>query len=269
MYLVSDLLYVILFKIIGYRKDVVTKNLRNSFPEKSEAEIMAIRKKFLRYFCDLVVEVFKTLTISKKSAVRHCTLPPESLQLLDKYAQANQSIILALGHKGNWEWGGNTFSTLVKHQLYVIYSPLENKQFDKMMYDMRTRFGTKLIPRKSAFKEILAGRNELSATAFIADQTPSPDKAHWMTFLNQDTPVFKGLEAISKKLNYPVIYLGIKRLRRGYYEANAEVLSERPAELRENEVTELFTRRLEKDIISEPETWLWTHKRWKHKRPVA
>lgn len=173
-----------------------------------------------------------------------------------------------MGHLGNWEWGGNTFSLLCKHQLYVIYHPIANKNFDNLMYGMRSRFGTKLIPMKDTFRSMLANRNELNATAFIADQTPQPDNAYWTTFLNQETPVFRGTELIAKKLNYPIIYLKVKKIKRGFYELCAEMLCENPSITKEGEITEMHTKRLEQDIIAQPETWLWSHRRWKHKRPV-
>lgn len=268
-YIFSDFVFVILYYIIGYRKDVVMQNLRNSFPEKTENEIKSIRKAYYRYLCDLFLETFKTLTISKKAALKHCTFSPETMAIITKYADQNQSVILSMGHMGNWEWGGNTFSTICRHQLYTIYHPIGSKQFDDLMYKIRTRFGTKLITMKNTYKEVLARKEELTATAFIADQTPRPENAYWTTFLNQDTPVFKGFEAIARQLNYPVIYSKIIRLKRGYYEVQAEVLCESPADTAENELTEMFIKRLEKDIIAHPETWLWSHRRWKHKRLLS
>lgn len=246
-------------------------NLRNSFPEKSEKEIKRLCKDFYHYFCDLFLETFKTLTISRASMLRHCSISPEMIQLLNKMADEQKSVILVLGHKGNWEWAGNSFSLLCKHQLYVIYHPLANKYFDGLMYKMRTRFGTKLIPMNDTFREMIRNRGELNATAFIADQTPQPDSAHWMTFMNQDTPVFRGTELIAAKLKRPVVYISVKKLRRGYYMLDAH---ERDVMLPENypaegALTEAHTQILEKDILTQPETWLWSHKRWKHKKPSA
>jgi KDO2-lipid IV(A) lauroyltransferase len=153
------------------------------------------------------------------------------------------------------------------HQLYVIYHPLANRHFDELFTKMRTRSGIKLYAMKGAFKAMLKNRDQLTATAFIADQTPRPDNAHWMTFLNQDTPVFRGTENISKTLDYPVIYVSVIREKRGLYRLHTELLAEHPKQFAENEITEMHTRRLERDIIEQPETWLWSHRRWKHKRP--
>ena len=171
-----------------------------------------------------------------------------------------------MGHLGNWEWAGNTFSLLCKHQLYVIYHPLSNKYFNKLIYDMRTRFGTKLIAMRDTFREMVANRNEINATAFIADQTPSPEGAYWTTFLNQDTPVFTGTERIARKMGYPVVYACIKRIKRGYYQIPLRCCVPNPKDNKDGEISELHTRRLEKDIIAWPEVWLWSHRRWKHKR---
>ena len=266
LYILSNGMYVFLYHITGYRKKVVITNLKNSFPEKTEDEINAICKQYYSYLCDLFLETFKTLTISKKSMLKHCYFHPEAQKLFDRLADENKSVILVLGHLGNWEWAGNTFSLCCRHQLYVIYHPLRNKQFDGLMYKMRSHFGTKLIAKKDTFRTMLAQKGELNATAFIADQTPFPDNAYWVRFLNQDTPVFKGTEIIAKKINYPIVYVNVNRIKRGYYELNAEMLCENPAATADEEITLMHTRRLEQDIIARPETWLWSHKRWKHKR---
>lgn len=265
-YLVSDGIYVLLYRIIGYRKKVVYENLKNSFPEKTHEELKKIEKQFYHYLVDLFLETLKTLTISKEEAIKRCKLNPQAIALFDELYAQKQSCILVMGHFGNWEWAGNTFSLINKQQLYVIYHPLTNKHFDKLMYDMRTRFGSKLYAMKDTMRGMISNRNEINATAFIADQTPAPENAYWTTFLNQDTPVFWGTEKIAQKLNYPVVYVTINKVKRGYYEVNAEILVNEPKNTKEGEISELHTRQLEKDIKAQPEIWLWSHRRWKHKR---
>ena len=267
LYLFSDLVYFLLYRVLGYRRKVVRENLVNSFPEKTEKEISEIEGRFYRYFCDLFLETFKTLTISKENMVKHCEFIPETLAVFNQLAEENQSFMIAMGHFGNWEWGGNTFSICCKHQLYVIYHPLTNKYFDGLTYRMRTRFGTRLIAMKDTLREMLKNRKDLTATAFISDQAPLPDRAYWMDFLNQETPVFLGIEKIALKIRYPIVYITIRRVKRGYYRVFAERI-ELPSTLQKTgTITEIHTRRLETDIRSQPENWLWTHRRWKHQRP--
>lgn len=268
LYGISDGFYALLYRLMGYRKKVVITNLKNAFPEKTDAEINRIAGKFYHHLCDLFLETFKTLTISKKSMLKHCRFSPEAKGLFDQLADDNQSIILAMGHQGNWEWAGNSFSMVCRQQLYVIYHPLSNKYFNGLIYRMRTRFKTKLIAMRDTYKDMVANKAELNATAFIADQTPAPNNAYWTTFLNQDTPVFQGTERIARKLNYPVVYAQVKKVKRGHYEIFAEMLVANPAGTQDGEISELYTRRLEKDIIAQPETWLWSHRRWKHKKPA-
>lgn len=266
LYLVSDLFYLLMYHVIGYRRKVVMQNLRNSFPNKTEKELKLLEKKFYHYLCDLFLETFKTITISKKSMLKHCKFSPEAQKVFDDLASENRSSIIVMGHYGNWEWGGNAFTLNCKQQLYVIYHPLANKYFNGLIVRMRKRFGTDLIAMRDTFKDMLSKKKELNTTAFIADQTPQPDKAYWTQFLNQDTPVFQGAEKISQKLNFPVVYVSIKRTGRGYYDLHAEMLFDDPSKTAENEILETFTRRLEKDIIEQPEIWIWSHRRWKFKR---
>lgn len=265
LYLLSDVLYILVYKVFGYRKEVVTTNLKRSFPEKPSEELDKIRREYYRYFCDLTLETIKTLSISPATLNKHFSCG--DMSAFERCYKENKSVIVVMGHLGSWELGGAYFSQLSLHQLYVIYHPLANKYFDGLFYRMRTRSGTRLYSMKNTFRGMIKNRKELTATAFIADQTPSPTNAHWMTFLNQDTAVFQGTETIARKLNYPVIYLTVIREKRGQYKLHSELLVENPKELAENEVTELHTKRLEQDITSYPETWLWSHRRWKHKRP--
>ena len=265
LYLFSDLVYVMIFHVIGYRKDIVYTNLKNAFPEKTDEEIKKIRKTFYKYLTDLFLETFKTLTVTKRMMLKHCYFDDEAIKLFKKLSSENRSIIIVLGHQGNWEWAGNTFSLLLDHQLY----PLKAKKMNDLIRKMRMTFGTKLIAMRDTYKDMLNTRDELNATAFIADQTPSNIQgAYWTKFLNQDTPVFKGTEVIAKKIGYPVVYANVKRIKRGYYVMSAEMLVENPRETTDGQISEMHTRRLEKDIIAQPETWLWSHRRWKHKRPA-
>jgi KDO2-lipid IV(A) lauroyltransferase len=267
-YLFSDFIYFLLYRVVGYRKKVVFDNLKNSFPEKSHYELKKIEKDFYRYLCDLFLETIKTLTISRSEAVKRCKFNAKTILLFNELANKNQSCIIVMGHYGNWEWAGNSFSLQCKQQLYVIYHPLSNKYFDKLMYDLRTRFGTKLYAMKDTMREMIRNKNEVNATAFIADQTPSPDSAYWTTFMNQDTPVFWGTEKIAQKLNYPIVYITIKKIKRGYYEVDSELLINEPKNTSLGEISELHTRKLESDIITQPSIWLWSHRRWKHKKNV-
>lgn len=264
LYRISDFIFVIIYYGIGYRKKVITTNLKNAFPEKSEKEILKIRRKFYRYFCDLIVEVLKTLTISPKILRKRIQF--EDKILFEKYFKNGQSVVVVMGHFGNWELAGARFALEPIHQLFVIYHPLHNPHFEKLIVHARTRLGNGLYAMKNALRGMLTDRKKVTATAFIADQTPNPKTAYWMEFLNQDTPVFPGTEKIAKKLKYPVIYITVRRPKRGYYSIHPELLFDKPETASENEISEAHTRRLEKDIREQPEIWLWSHRRWKHRR---
>ncbi|MBX2900283.1 MAG: lysophospholipid acyltransferase family protein [Cyclobacteriaceae bacterium] len=266
LYLFSDFFYVLMFHFIGYRKTVVLQNLKKSFPEKTNQQINKICKHFYHNLCDFILEITKAITMSKKSLQQRCRFDPETGALLSRLADANKSVILVMGHIGNWEWACNAFNLSVKHQLYVIYHPVTNKYFDRLMYRIRTRNETKLIAMQNTYREMALHKNELNVTVFVADQTPRPDNAYWTTFLNQDSPVFKGMEVIAKKMNLPVLYASVNKVKRGFYEMHCEVLAEVPAKTSEGELSEMYIRRLEKDIVAQPENWLWSHRRWKHKR---
>lgn len=267
LYGVSDFFCFLVFHVIGYRKKVVIENLTNSFPEKSEKEILELSKKYYQYLCDLTLETFKKITMSKADALKHCKF--HNAELLNHLRDRNKSVILLMGHYGNWEWAGSSFTLSTKHQLYVVYKALSNTYFEKLMVKSRTMFGTRLIKVENTLRDIIANKSNPGTYAFIADQTPFPQQAYWTTFLNQDTPLFTGAEKLAKKFNYPVVFVNILRVRRGYYEIFPELLFENPRDCAENEITELYIRRLEREINKMPETWLWSHRRWKYTKDQA
>lgn len=263
LYKVSDFFYFLL-RLSGYRKQVVLENLRHSFPNKSEEEIQAICKSFFIYLCDLIVETLKTLKMTEEESREHCVF--HNPEWLVKLCEEKKSIIIVMGHYGNWEWAGPSLTLATKYQLVVIYRPLTNLYFEKMMVGMRTKFGTKITPVNQTLRDMVANRGSVTATAFIADQYPASGSAHWTTFLNQDTGFFTGPEKLSSKFNYPVVYIHVRRLKRGQYEVIPKLLFENPKQTAEGEITNSFIKRVEADIVADPATWLWSHKRWKNKR---
>lgn len=266
LYGISDLMYLLVFHIIGYRKKVALQNLQKSFPLQTSKEIKLLCKQYYHYLCDLIFETVKTLTVNKEELVKRCKVNSEAEKLFAQLYAEKRSILLVMGHHGNWEWIGTNGNLQIKHQFFAIYKPLTNKFFDRLLYKARTRFGTKLISMNDTLRGMLNEKNNVSAFLFLSDQTPPPQNAYWTNFLNQETPVFWGVEKIAKKLNYPVVFLNVNRFKRGYYEISAELLVESPQTMKETEISETHTRRLEEGIIKRPVTWLWSHKRWKHKK---
>ncbi len=264
LYRLSDVLYY-LFRLSGYRRNVVLENLRNSFPEKSKTEIAKLANNYFSYLCDLTLETLKTLRMTEQEAKEHCVF--HKTDWLDKMYDEKKSFIIVMGHYGNWEWAGPSFTLSNHHQLVVIYRPLTNPYFEKMMVGMRTKFGTRITPVNQTLREMVANRKNTTATAFIADQAAVTANSYWTTFLNQDTAVFNGPEKLATKFGYPVVYMRLERERRGFYHCTPELLFDSPSATAEGEILETFTRRLEKDILLDPTIWLWSHRRWKLKRP--
>lgn len=270
LYFFSTLLYLLAYYVIGYRKEVVFTNLRKSFPEKTEAEITYIAKQFYRHFCDTIFETVKLLTISKTVFKKRCRMDEKAIRDFTYFFEKNQTIVGVMGHCGNWEWGAIAHQVYFTRMITGVYHPLSNKNFDRFMLNLRSRFGGDIVPMQSLYKRLLTLKQQgLSTTiGLIADQTAPPESAYWTTFMNQDTPVFNGTEKLARKFNYPVVYLSVKKIKRGYYALHTNILTENPKDLPEGTISEMHTQQLEKDIREIPFSWLWSHRRWKHKKPV-
>jgi KDO2-lipid IV(A) lauroyltransferase len=242
------------------------RNLVNAFPEKSNDEIKVIARNFYKHLCDNFIESFYVLNMSEKEIRKRYRY--KNPELLRRILSKNKSIILVMGHYANWDWLCS-LPLYVDQQVFAIYHPLSNQYFDELFNRIRNKFGVRLIQMATAYREMLtASRNHiLTITLFLADQRPIWSSIrYWTTFLHQETPVLIGSESIAKKLDQAVVFANIRKIRRGYYDVEFKPVAENPRQTGEFEITETHTRMLEEIIIKKPDYWLWSHKRWKHKR---
>lgn len=267
-YFLSDMLYVILYHLVKYRKEVVRKNLTSAFPEKSEEEIHKIEKGFYHFLCDLFAESIQQITISEKHFKKRIIF--KNVDQLEQVINEGQSIALYLGHYCNWEWVTTLPLWLTSNtQCCQIYHPLQNKVFDQLFLHIRERFGSLCIPMAETLRRILAFQraNQPFIIGYISDQKPYwTNIHHWLDFLHHDTPVLTGAERIICKMNHAVFYSDIRRVRRGYYEVTFRPITREPKKMKEFELTNIYYQMLEKSIQEAPEYWLWSHNRWSRTR---
>jgi len=266
MYLMADIFYFIGYYIIGYRKKTVLTNLRNAFPEKTEQEIHQISKKFYHHLADLFFETIKAFQASEETLKKRYHY--KNLDVMDELYHRGKSVALLSGHYANWEWT-IAMPKFLLHQVNGIYRPIQNKQFDQYMKKVRSRFGGCLIPSVTSLRSMIQFNKAgvISSTYYLTDQTALYDTRYWMMFLNQETPIFPGPEKIASRFKQAVVFMDIQKVRRGYYEVEFTKLFDDASQTKEFEVTKAHTRFLEEIIRKRPELWLWSHKRWKHKRP--
>lgn len=264
LYVFSDFLRLLIYNLLGYRKKIVRSNLIKAFPHKSEDDLKWIEKRFYKHFCDITLEAFKSLTISSEEMQKRMVF--KNLDVLTQFEKGNRSVIIMCGHYASWEWmlsiGYHTVS-----QGYGIYTPIMNKYLNKLIIKIRKKHRGNLISRYSAIQQIKNLHNEgnIAVYGFVSDQSPRPKpKSYWRTFLGVKVPVFVGAEMVARELDFGVVYAKINRVKRGYYEASFELISDQPKKTKLNRITDTFTEWLEQDIYSDPTQYLWTHKRFKH-----
>jgi Kdo2-lipid IVA lauroyltransferase/acyltransferase len=266
LYRLSDIFRFLIFDIGQYRKKVVLSNLRKSFPTYDEQAIQAIASKFYRNFTDIIFETIKLKSISKEDLLDRIDL---DVSILDHYYEQNQNLVVVAGHLGNWEMLNLFGSARLSHQMVVVYHELQNDTFEDWFKNVRTRFGTEMVTMKEAISKAMQPRDRPCIFILINDQSPVPEKAFWTRFLNQDTGVFRGVELIARRLNSPVLYMAILKneAKRGFYKGYFKLITESPKQAPNNSILQAQIGFLEQDIIQQPENWLWSHKRWKHKKP--
>ncbi len=264
LYLLSDFFYLLVWYVIPYRKKLVLSNMKRSFPAKDERTIRQTARNFYRHLCDSFIEGLVTIFLSDEEIDRRFSY--RNPGVCEELFKKGKSIALIMGHYGNWEWSAN-MPVHIPHKVLAIYKPLHNPYIDRMVRKNREKFGLETVPMEKIFRTLhdYQQAGERTLTMFLADQRPRwAQIQHWITFLNQDTPVILGPEKISEKLGLSVVYYRVNKVKRGHYQAEFIPMVEDPSNTRTFEITENFYRLLEEDIRKHPEYWLWTHKRWKH-----
>lgn len=267
MYLLSDIIYLLVYYVLRYRRQVVRMNLEGSFPEKTAKEIVRIEQRFYHFFCDYVLETVKMTSISRKEMQRRMKFTniqefEDALLKEDK-----EFLFIYLGHYCNWEWMASIPYALTSDiNIAQIYHPLYNKSMDRFFLRLRTQFGGECVPMKSTLRRMIELKREKRPTAvgFISDQLPKWNSIHFFVpFLNRETAVFTGAEQMGKKFKVAYFYADVKRLKRGFYECTFVRMHQPEPPETEFDMTVMYNRMLEQTIKEVPEYWLWTHKRWK------
>lgn len=265
LYAFSDFIYLLVYRVFGYRKKTVHANLKLAFPDIKDKELQRITKRFYHHFCDMMVEAIKSLTISEAEMKKRFTFT--NVELIQNIENQGRSTVLMCAHYGSWEWIF-ILQTYVKSRGNAVYKRLENKYFDELIKRIRAKYNSHLITTKETIPELVRLKKEGITTinGFVSDQTPRPWKAfHWTEFMNIRVPVHTGAEMLAKKLDMAVVFFRVKRLKRGYYETTFETIAENPNDFADYKITDEFLKLVENQIYEAPEYYLWTHKRWKHK----
>lgn len=266
LYAVSDMLFFLLYHVVGYRKKTVEDNLKLVFPEKSEAERKKITKEFFHHLCDMILEAIKSMNISVEDMKARFKFT--NIEVIQGYEKQEKSIALMCAHYGSWEWIF-ILQAYTSHLTFAIYKKLNNVYFDKLVRKIRARYDSYLITTKESIDVLTDNKKKglMTINGFAADQTPKKEKAyHWNTFMGIEVPVHTGAEMLAKKLDMPVVFFSVKRVKRGFYETTFQTLAEHPNEFKDYEITDQFLKLVENQIHEAPQYYLWTHKRWKHRK---
>jgi KDO2-lipid IV(A) lauroyltransferase len=265
LYLFSDFLFLIVYYLIGYRKKVVLTNLKLAFPEKTEKELIKIRRKFYSHFVDVFMEMIKTFTISKKELDKHYKYT--NIDLIKELKKDGKSVILISAHYANWEWiiGMNSF---INYNAIAAFTKVSNKYFNNKIKKTREKFGVTLMPSSKVTTSMFKNykNNTQSIYGLLSDQSPRlKNNTYWSNFLNVKVPIHVGGEISAKKYNMNIVFLDTRKIKRGYYETTLSIITKNPQEHKDYELTEMYLRKVEAQIKAQPEYYFWTHKRFKHK----
>jgi KDO2-lipid IV(A) lauroyltransferase len=267
LYAFSAVIYLLAYYVVRHRHQVIQDQLIKVFPGASEAERAGIHRQFLRNFCDVMVEVLKSVSMTETEMRAHVQI--ENADVARRYLDAGQSILFVTSHLGNWEWLLHGVTLHLGYPVDAAYKPLHDEWAERLMLKVRSRFGARLVPAKELLADFLKRRAIVRAVAMNADQAPiSTDKRYWTHFLGQDTAFYVGAEQIARATRLPIIYLVMRRLRRGYYQVELQPLWDGREVIEPNQVTERYARACEIDVFKSPADWLWSYRRWRLKKPL-
>lgn len=265
LYAKSDFYFFLIYHVLHYRRKVVRENLLRAFPNKDVTEINAIEKRFYHNLCDLAVETFKLKRMTADDIVKRVAVTnPEVVEAL---CAQQKSFFYAFPHSGNWEWFGKRMQTLSGHHPMALYKKAHNASFDRFLLEMRSNLPVEMIESDAALRTLARRSDSLDAVLILADQSSfGLESDYWNVFLHQETCWFTGLERMSKFLDYAVVFVAMKRIGRGRYELTFQTIADQPKATEKGFIMEQYSQHIERFIHEQPDNWLWSHKRWKHKR---
>jgi Kdo2-lipid IVA lauroyltransferase/acyltransferase len=267
LYVLADGIYLLLAYVVRYRRKVVLTNLRNSFPDKPETEIRRIAQDFYRHFAEVMVETLKLVVMPAAELKERVWF--SNPEVMERHFAAGRTVLGLSSHAGNWEWVLTSGAVWLSAHADGVYKPLSNPFFESFLYQLRTRTGAGLIPMRDTLRDMLQRRGEVRVVSLLSDQAAGPeDRPYWTEFMHQDAGFYTSADRLAARFHCPVVYVSIRRLRRGYYQIILTELYDGDAPLPANDfpITEAFVRQLERDVHDFPADYLWTHRRWKHKR---
>lgn len=269
LYFISDGVAWLLEHVVRYRRHVILTNIQNSFPGKSDVEVRQIAHDFYGHFADMLVENIKALTISPEELMERINVPGVR-EVFQPYWDAKRNVAIVLGHAGAWQWAGLVAPSLIPQRLFAFYNPLKNKHFDDYIKRTRSRYGMHLVSMRDYMKHVRARFSDVSSLHFfLFDQGPvNVKKAYWTTFLNQETGFYYGPAHFAQEHDCAVLYVGVRYQSRGKYLATITTVTDAPKSMKDSEIIEGCVRLLEQQILADPSDWLWSHRRWKRKKPV-
>lgn len=269
MYLLSDILYLIAYHLIRYRRAVTQRNLLRSFPEKTDRERLRIERRYYRHMCDLIIEGAFNMIATPRQILRRYRFV--NREVINKYYEQGQSVILLSSHYNNWEYMVTSLNFQLMHHGVGVGKPLQDKAIGGYIARRRIRYGTEVVDHSNV-RDVMAyyHRHHVpTAYMMLADQSPSDvHKSYWATFLHQETPFIYGPEYFARKYNYPVIYYEVRKIRRGRYEIILQDLCLDPAATQQYDIVKKYIHTLQDLLLRQPEYWLWSHRRWKRERPA-
>jgi len=264
LYFLADILAVIIFRIVRYRRATVDENILRAFPEKSAVDRLRMTKDFYRHIADVVAEILMQSRMSREQLLQRVDVV--GVEYLHAYVKNNQSVILLSAHQGNWEWMVVAIASSIPYPLDALYRPLHNSVMDRFFIGIRSRFGASVIPASKAARAILKLRKENRAFGIIGDQNPRrKDDKYWTTFMGVETPAAAGPERIAKLTGYPLLYVSMEKLSRGKYRCVIAPLAAAPYS-GEGEISQKYMSVVEANIRKQPECWMWSHHRWRYTR---
>jgi Kdo2-lipid IVA lauroyltransferase/acyltransferase len=267
LYAFSAFLYFLAYYVVRHRDHVIREQLEKVFPNSSAAERQEIHKQFLRSFCDVLVELLKSVSMTEADMRRRMLLT--NGELARRYLDAGQSVMLMTSHLGNWEWLLHGVSLQLGYALDAAYKPLHDQWAERLMLKVRSRFGARLVPAKELLADFFKRRGVVRAIGMNADQAPmSTDQRYWTQFLGQDTAFYIGAEQIARAMRLPILYVHVRRVRRSFYEVEFLPLWDGREPIEPNQVTERYARACEVDVLKSPADWLWSYRRWRLKKPL-
>jgi KDO2-lipid IV(A) lauroyltransferase len=233
--------------------------------EKQPEEIEKIAQQVFINLVKVIFEVGWSLHLKESQFAEHFKV--NGFRHMKNAYEKGKGVLALTAHFGNWELL-TIIGAIIKFPINIVVRPLDFKPLDHFIFNLRTRFGGKIIPKERSIHTIIKSLHRGEIVVLLMDQNVDWYEGVFVDFMGHRACTSKGLALFALKTEAPVVPVFMVREKSGFRaEFGPEIVTVKTGD-RQKDIeinTQEYNRVIENYIRRYPDQWFWVHQRWKTK----